>query len=238
VTREEGLDLAVLELAASPAVAAAGRSLRRPGFTEEVRRAYAYQCAMCGFGGALGRVRVSSLYVARSDAGRRAAGDLSGQPLLAPRPGQPVAEANHVGQWGKFTHSAAGNYALSRALTWVVGGNRAGRPATTFPAPWSSALHRRLRVRVEACRSRPAPIIGDLQVGSAFKAPGPLPGTFSPGRGAVLHAAVATVSRHSRGEVCGSTRPAPDGRSPYRPAEAAKRPPPRRCRPGACPNRP
>jgi len=27
--------------------------------------------------------------------------------------------------------------------------------------------------------------------------------------------------RHSKGEVCGSTRPAPDGRSPYRPAEAA-----------------
>jgi putative restriction endonuclease len=44
-----GLDLAVLELAASPAVAAARRSPRRPGFAEEVLRAYAYQCAMCGF---------------------------------------------------------------------------------------------------------------------------------------------------------------------------------------------
>ena len=63
-------------------------------------------------------------------------------------------------------------------------------------------------------------------------------GRFRPGRGTVLHAAVAIVSRHSRGEVCGSTRPAPDGRSPYRPAEAATRPPPRRCRPGARPNRP
>lgn len=50
-----GLDLAVLELAASPAVAVARRSLRRPGFAEEVLRAYAYQCAMCGFDGALGR---------------------------------------------------------------------------------------------------------------------------------------------------------------------------------------
>jgi len=114
-----GLDLAVLELAANPAVAAARRSLRRPGFAEDVLRAYAYQCAMCGFDGALGRnpvgleaahvrwhsqdgpdvianglalcalhdalfdlgvlgltadlrIRVSSLYVARSDAGRRA----------------------------------------------------------------------------------------------------------------------------------------------------------------------
>ena len=138
-----GLDLAVLELAASPAVAAGRRSLRRPGFAEEVLRAYAYQCAMCGFDGALGRnpvgleaahvrwhsqdgpdvvanglalcalhhalfdlgvlgltaelrIRVSSLYVARSDAGRRAVDDLSGQPLLAPRPGQPVVEVNHV----------------------------------------------------------------------------------------------------------------------------------------------
>jgi putative restriction endonuclease len=138
-----GLDLAVLELAASSAVAAARRSLRRPGFAEEVLRAYAYQCAMCGFDGALGRnpvgleaahvrwhsqdgpdveanglalcalhhalfdlgvlgltaelhIRVSSLYVARSDAGRRAVDDLSGQPLLAPRPGQPVVELVHV----------------------------------------------------------------------------------------------------------------------------------------------
>ena len=137
-----GLDLAVLELAASPAVAVARRSLRRPGFAEEVLRAYAYQCAMCGFDGALGRnpvgleaahvrwhsqdgpdvvanglalcalhhalfdlgvlgltaelrIRVSSLYVARSDAGRRAVDDL-GEPLLAPRPGQPVVELKHV----------------------------------------------------------------------------------------------------------------------------------------------
>jgi putative restriction endonuclease len=34
--------------------------------------------------------------VARSDAGRRAVDDLSGQPLLAPRPGQPIVEVNHV----------------------------------------------------------------------------------------------------------------------------------------------
>ena len=47
-----GLDLAVLELAASPAVATARRRLRRPGFAEEVLRAYAYQCAMSGFEGA------------------------------------------------------------------------------------------------------------------------------------------------------------------------------------------
>lgn len=140
---EVGLDLAVLELAASPAVAAARGSLRRAGFAEEVLRAYAYQCAMCGFDGALGRnpvgleaahvrwhshdgpdvvanglalcalhhalldlgvlglttdlrIRVSGLYVARSDAGRRAVDDLSGQPLLAPRPGQPVIELGHL----------------------------------------------------------------------------------------------------------------------------------------------
>jgi putative restriction endonuclease len=137
-----GLDLAVLELAASPAVAAARRSARRAGFAEEVLRAYAYQCAMCGFDGALGRnpvgleaahvrwhsqdgpdvvanglalcalhhalfdlgvlgltadlrVRVSSLYVARSDAGR-AVDRLAGRALLIPRPGQPVVELDHV----------------------------------------------------------------------------------------------------------------------------------------------
>jgi putative restriction endonuclease len=42
------------------------------------------------------RIRVSSLYVARSDAGRRAVDDLCGQPLLPPRPGQPVVEPVHV----------------------------------------------------------------------------------------------------------------------------------------------
>lgn len=31
---------------------------RSPGFAEDVKRAYAYQCAMCGFDGALGRVSV------------------------------------------------------------------------------------------------------------------------------------------------------------------------------------
>ncbi len=49
-----GLDLTDLELAACELVAARRRS-RRAGFTEEVLRAYAYACAMCGFDGALGR---------------------------------------------------------------------------------------------------------------------------------------------------------------------------------------
>lgn len=138
-----GLDLAVLELAATPAVAVARKKLRRPGFAEEVLRAYAYQCAMCGFDGALGRnpvgleaahvrwhsqdgpdvianglalcalhhalfdlgvlgltadlrIQVSSLYVTRSAAGRRAVADLSGQVLLAPQQGQPVVEVDHI----------------------------------------------------------------------------------------------------------------------------------------------
>jgi hypothetical protein len=41
------------------------------------------------------RIRVSSLYVARSDAGR-AVDRLAGQALLAPRPGQPVVELDHI----------------------------------------------------------------------------------------------------------------------------------------------
>jgi putative restriction endonuclease len=53
------LDLAGLEGAAvpGPAPAAGPRpgKLRRPGFAEEVLRAYVYRCAMCGFDGALGR---------------------------------------------------------------------------------------------------------------------------------------------------------------------------------------
>ena len=48
-----------LDLAGSGGTAQAGRlRSRRRGFAEEVLRAYAYQCAMCGFDGALGRYPV------------------------------------------------------------------------------------------------------------------------------------------------------------------------------------
>jgi putative restriction endonuclease len=49
------LDLAALE---APQVSVSQPSMRRPraaGFAEEVLRAYAYRCAMCGFDGRLGR---------------------------------------------------------------------------------------------------------------------------------------------------------------------------------------
>jgi putative restriction endonuclease len=53
------LDLAELETAAAggqqSAAGPQARKPRRAGFAEEVLRAYAYQCAMCGFDGALGR---------------------------------------------------------------------------------------------------------------------------------------------------------------------------------------
>jgi putative restriction endonuclease len=109
---------------------------------EEVLRAYAYQCAMCGFDGALGhypvaieaahvrwhsqqgpdeianalalcalhhalfdlgvvgitedrRICVSSLYVARSQAGQ-AVDALAGKPLLTPRPNQPIVDIVYV----------------------------------------------------------------------------------------------------------------------------------------------
>ena len=148
-----GLDLAVLELAASTRIAPARRSLRRPGFAEEVLRAYAYQCAMCGFDGALGRnpvgieaahvrwhsqdgpavvanglalcalhhalfdlgalgltperrIRVSGLYVARSHSGQ-AVDRLAGQALIAPRPGQPVVELEHISWHGRQVFKGA-----------------------------------------------------------------------------------------------------------------------------------
>ena len=130
------LDVPALDLAGSGGAAQAARLRpRRRGFAEEVLRAYAYQCAMCGFDGALGRypvgieaahvrwhsqqgpdelanalalcalhhalfdlgvlgitedrrIRVSSLYVARNEAGM-AVDALAGKPLLIPRPHQP-----------------------------------------------------------------------------------------------------------------------------------------------------
>jgi putative restriction endonuclease len=52
-----GLDLPGLETRVVPGPPAAGapRRVRRVGFAEEVLRAYAYRCAMCGYDGALGR---------------------------------------------------------------------------------------------------------------------------------------------------------------------------------------
>jgi putative restriction endonuclease len=50
------LDVAALDLAGTLRAERIARPReRRRGFTEEVLRAYAYQCAMCGFDGALGR---------------------------------------------------------------------------------------------------------------------------------------------------------------------------------------
>jgi len=58
ICAEVNLDLADLDASASLAVARPHRRARRSGFVEEVLRAYAYSCAMCGFDGALGRTPV------------------------------------------------------------------------------------------------------------------------------------------------------------------------------------
>jgi putative restriction endonuclease len=58
ICAEVNLDLVDLDAAASLAVARPRRRARRSGFVEEVLRAYAYSCAMCGFDGALGRIPV------------------------------------------------------------------------------------------------------------------------------------------------------------------------------------
>jgi putative restriction endonuclease len=53
------LDVPTLDVAGSGGAAQVARIRpRRRGFAEEVLRAYAYQCAMCGFDGALGRYPV------------------------------------------------------------------------------------------------------------------------------------------------------------------------------------
>jgi len=58
ICAEVDLDLADLNAAAPPETTWTRRRARRSGFAEEVLRAYAYQCAMCGFDGALGRTPV------------------------------------------------------------------------------------------------------------------------------------------------------------------------------------
>ena len=58
ICAEVDLDLAGLNAAAPPETTRIRRRARRSGFSEEVLLAYAYQCAMCGFDGALGRTPV------------------------------------------------------------------------------------------------------------------------------------------------------------------------------------
>ncbi len=137
------LDVPALDLAGTDRVSRTVRLRpRRRGFAEEVLRAYAYQCAMCGFDGVLGhypvaieaahvrwhsqqgpdeipnalalcalhhalfdlgvlgitedrRIRVSSLYVARTEAGQ-AVDALAGKPLLTPRPHQPAVDIVYI----------------------------------------------------------------------------------------------------------------------------------------------
>ena len=140
----------------------------------------------------------------------------------------------------RLSGQRAGNYAaLARVDVSEVPENRTGRPTTTFPVPWSPAHPPavpgpRETPAVARCVD-PRRSASRLGVRSTRPSARDVP---RPVRGTERHAAAATVPRHSRGGVCGSTRPAPDGRSPYRPAEAATRPPPRRRRLGALPNRP
>jgi putative restriction endonuclease len=57
------------------------------------------------------RIRVSDLYVARSEAGRGVV-LLAGRSLIAPMPGQPVVELDHIGWHGRqvFKGTAADSY--------------------------------------------------------------------------------------------------------------------------------
>jgi putative restriction endonuclease len=58
ICAEVGLDVADLNAVGPLAATRPHRRARRSGFVEEVLRAYAYSCAMCGFDGALGRTPV------------------------------------------------------------------------------------------------------------------------------------------------------------------------------------
>lgn len=55
ICAEVDLDVPTLDLTGHQRTATARLRQRRRGFAEEVLRAYAYQCAMCGFDGMLGR---------------------------------------------------------------------------------------------------------------------------------------------------------------------------------------
>jgi putative restriction endonuclease len=80
------------------------------------------------------RIRVSGLYVARSDAGL-AVDQLAGQTLIAPRPGQPAVELGHI-SW----HGPAGT-ACASCSAWTAC-NGAPSPQVTAYRPRGTACRR------------------------------------------------------------------------------------------------
>ena len=86
------------------------------------------------------------------------------------------------------------------------------------PGRGHEPTHRRFRALVRRLPRPAALIFGDPRAGSVFEAPGPRPGTFPApcaGRCGMLPRPPCPASR---GGVLGSIRPAPEERSPYRPA--------------------
>jgi putative restriction endonuclease len=173
------LDVAALALAGDGEAPHTDRPRqRRRGFAEEVLRAYAYQCAMCGYDGALGRhpvgieaahvqwhsqrgpdeipnalalcalhhalfdlgvlgiteerqIRVSSLYVARSEAGL-AVDALAGKPLLIPRPRQ-KGSTRPTSRWSSARSRA-------RSPRPSTHGARAAKPSVKNWPMWRSTF--------------------------------------------------------------------------------------------------
>jgi DNA-binding PadR family transcriptional regulator len=166
----------------------------------------------------------------------------SEQELLATARGD--AQAAQAGQQpkpaGKPARATPGNHVARNALSSsehprtvpVVGQRLSQRRG-------HRSARRRLSVRVGRLPWAAALILEDPQVGSASGVTGlPVPGTFivpPAGRSGMLPRPLCPAFG---GGVCGSTRPAPAGRSPYRPAEAGTRPPARRRRFCAVANRP
>ena len=95
------LDVAALDLAGNGRTCRAVRSRpRRRGFAEEVLRAYAYQCAMCGFDGALGRypVGIEAAHVRwHSQEGPGRDTERAGSLRAAPRAVRPGRRRHHRG---------------------------------------------------------------------------------------------------------------------------------------------
>ncbi len=133
----------------------------------------------------------------------------------------------------------AGNHAPSHALTPA----RYPRTGPSSDDDFARAVitrptHRRFGVRVRACRGRLRRYPEIRESARRSKHQALYSGRSSPRPRDCAACCRGHRAAAFRGGVCGSSRPAPDGRTPYRPAEAATRPPPWRRRLGARPKRP
>ncbi len=161
-----GLDLAELDFASSAAGMAVPGRQRRPGFSEEVLRAYAYQCAMCGFDGAMDRqpvgiqaahVRTPTAAVAARTVSSAAAKVTSAATMMTTAATKATSSAKTMSTALQAMNTATKAMAsATKALTAAAKTMSAARPASARASSARSAASRNSSSGTTASRAKGA----------------------------------------------------------------------------------